>query len=266
MLSKSSYKKEKYNVSDLLEIMKILREPDGCPWDREQTHKSIRRDLLEEAYEVADAIDLDDKDALCEELGDLLLQVAFHSQISKDNGEFTFDDVADGICKKLILRHPHVFGDVEAETSEQVLDNWDAIKKEEKHQESYTDTLTSVPRAFPALMRAAKVQKRAAKAGFDWDDISGAISKLPEELNEFSEALKSENIEEIDEEFGDLLFSCVNVSRFLKIDAENSLAKATDKFIGRFEKVEQVLNDRGLDMKSMSLEELDDIWNEIKHK
>lgn len=266
MLSKSSYKKEKYNVSDLLEIMKILREPDGCPWDREQTHKSIRRDLLEEAYEVADAIDLDDKDALCEELGDLLLQVAFHSQISKDNGEFTFDDVADGICKKLILRHPHVFGDVEAETSEQVLDNWDAIKREEKHQESYTDTLTSVPRAFPALMRAAKVQKRAAKAGFDWDDISGAISKLPEELNEFLEALKSENIEEIDEEFGDLLFTCVNISRFLKIDAENSLAKATDKFIGRFEKVEQVLNDRGLDMKSMSLEELDDIWNEIKHK
>ena len=266
MLSKSSYKKEKYNVSDLLEIMKILREPDGCPWDREQTHKSIRRDLLEEAYEVADAIDLDDKDALCEELGDLLLQVAFHSQISKDNGEFTFDDVADGICKKLILRHPHVFGDVEAETSEQVLDNWDAIKREEKHQESYTDTLTSVPRAFPALMRAAKVQKRAAKAGFDWDDINGAISKLPEELNEFLEALKSENIEEIDEEFGDLLFTCVNISRFLKIDAENSLAKATDKFIGRFERVEQVLNDRGLDMKSMSLEELDDIWNEIKHK
>lgn len=266
MLSKSSYKKEKYNVSDLLEIMKILREPDGCPWDREQTHKSIRRDLLEEAYEVADAIDLDDKDALCEELGDLLLQVAFHSQISKDNGEFTFDDVADGICKKLILRHPHVFGDVEAETSEQVLDNWDAIKREEKHQESYTDTLTSVPRAFPALMRAAKVQKRAAKAGFDWDDINGAISKLPEELNEFLEALKSENIEEIDEEFGDLLFTCVNISRFLKIDAENSLAKATDKFIGRFEKVEQVLNDRGLDMKSMSLKELDDIWNEIKHK
>ena len=266
MLSKSSYKKEKYNVSDLLEIMKILREPDGCPWDREQTHKSIRRDLLEEAYEVADAIDLDDKDALCEELGDLLLQVAFHSQISKDNGEFTFDDVADGICKKLILRHPHVFGDVEAETSEQVLDNWDAIKREEKHKESYTDTLTSVPRAFPALMRAAKVQKRAAKAGFDWDDINGAISKLPEELNEFLEALKSENIEEIDEEFGDLLFTCVNISRFLKIDAENSLAKATDKFIGRFEKVEQVLNDRGLDMKSMSLKELDDIWNEIKHK
>lgn len=266
MLSKSSYKKEKYNISDLLEIMIILREPDGCPWDREQTHKSIRRDLLEEAYEVADAIDLDDKDALCEELGDLLLQVAFHSQISRDNGEFTFDDVADGICKKLILRHPHVFGDVEAETSEQVLDNWDAIKREEKHQESYTDTLTSVPRAFPALMRAAKVQKRAAKAGFDWDDINGAISKLPEELNEFLEALKSENIEEIDEEFGDLLFTCVNISRFLKIDAENSLAKATDKFIGRFEKVEQVLNDRGLDMKSMSLEELDDIWNEIKHK
>lgn len=266
MLSKTSYKKEKYDVGDLLDIMKILRDPDGCPWDREQTHRSIRRDLLEEAYEVADAIDCDDKEALCEELGDLLLQVAFHAQISRDNGEFTFDEVADGICKKLILRHPHVFGNVEAETTEQVLDNWDAIKKEEKHQESYTDTLTSVPRAFPALMRAAKVQKRAAKAGFDWDDLTGAAAKLPEELEEFSAALKSGSAEDIEEEFGDLLFSAVNVSRFLKIDPENALAKATDKFIGRFEKVEKICVDRGKDMKTMSLQELDGIWEEVKHK
>ena len=266
MLSKTSYKKDKYDMNDLLEIMRILREPGGCPWDREQTHTSIRRDLLEEAYEVADAIDTSDKDALCEELGDLLLQVAFHSKIAEKENEFTFDDVTDGICRKLILRHPHVFGDVKVENSEQVLDNWDAIKKDEKHQESYTDTLTSVPKAFPALMRAAKVQKRAAKAGFDWDDISGATDKLAEELVEFSDAINCGNQDDIDEEFGDLLFSCVNVSRFLKIDAEQSLNKATQKFIDRFKKVEEVFESKGIDMKTATLNELDEVWNEIKHK
>lgn len=266
MITKTSYKKEKYDLNDLLDIVKILRAPDGCPWDREQTHKSVRKDLLEEAYEVADAIDLDDKEALCEELGDLLLQVAFHSQLSKENGEFTFDEVTDGICKKLILRHPHVFGTVEVDTADEVLNNWDAIKREEKHQESYTDTLVSVPRAFPALMRSAKVQKRASKAGFDWDDLSGAVAKLPEEFAELKEAVENGDRESIEEEFGDLLFSCVNVSRFLKIDAENALANATDKFISRFEKVERACVDNGKDMKEMSLDELDKIWNEVKHK
>lgn len=266
MLSKTSYKKDKYDMNDLLEIMRILREPGGCPWDREQTHTSIRRDLLEEAYEVADAIDASNKDALCEELGDLLLQVAFHSKIAEKENEFSFDDVTDGICRKLILRHPHVFGDVKVENSEQVLDNWDAIKKDEKHQESYTDTLTSVPKAFPALMRAAKVQKRAAKVGFDWDDISGATDKLAEELVEFSEAVNSGIQNDIDEEFGDLLFSCVNVSRFLNLDAEYSLNNATEKFIDRFSKVEEVFKSRGVDMKTVSLKELDEVWNEIKHK
>lgn len=265
MISKSSFKKEKYSIEDLLQIMKILRSPGGCPWDIEQTHQSIRKDLLEEAYETADAIDLDDKDAMCEELGDLLLQVVFHSDIAQKNGEFTFDDVVDGISKKLILRHPHVFGNVEADTAEKVLENWDAIKRDEKHQESYTDTLTSVPRAFPALMRAAKVQKRAAKAGFDWDDVSGALDKLSEEIEELKTAVNSGNQIDINEEFGDLLFSMVNVSRFQKIDAESSLASATDKFIDRFERVEQICKKKGKDMKEMSLFELDAIWNSVKH-
>jgi len=265
MISKTSYKREKYSIEDFLEVMKILREPGGCPWDIEQTHKSIRRDLLEEAYETADAIDLDDSTALCEELGDLLLQVVFHADIARRNGEFTFDEVVDGITKKLILRHPHVFGDVEANTSAEVLDNWEKIKRVEKHQESYTDTLESVPRAFPALLRAAKVQKRAAKAGFDWDEMSGAFEKISEETAELKDAVQSGVQADINEEFGDLLFSMVNVSRFVGTDAEDSLAKATDKFIARFKLVEAECVKMGKDMKEMTLVELDDIWNRVKH-
>ena len=266
MISKSSYKQEKYSIEDFLEIMKILREPGGCPWDIEQTHKSIRRDLLEEAYETADAIDTDDSVALCEELGDLLLQVVFHSDIARRNGEFTFDEVVDGIAKKLILRHPHVFGSVKADTADKVLENWDAIKRVEKHQESYTATLESVPRAFPALLRAAKVQKRAAKAGFDWDKMSGAFDKLQEETAELIQAVESGVQSNINEEFGDLLFSIVNVSRFIKTDAEDSLAKATDKFISRFKLVEDECTKQGKDMKEMTLCQLDEIWNKVKHQ
>ena len=265
MISKTSYKREKYSIEDFLQVMKILREPGGCPWDIEQTHKSIRRDLLEEAYETADAIDTDDSVALCEELGDLLLQVVFHSDIARRNGEFTFDEVVDGITKKLILRHPHVFGNVEANTSAEVLDNWDKIKRVEKHQESYSDTLESVPRAFPALLRAAKVQKRAAKAGFDWDDVSGAFDKIPEETEELKTAIRSGVQADINEEFGDLLFAMVNVSRFIGTDAEDSLAKATDKFIARFKLVEAECVKMGKDMKEMTLKELDEIWDRVKH-
>jgi tetrapyrrole methylase family protein/MazG family protein len=266
MITKSSFKKEKYNIEDLLDITRILREPDGCPWDREQTHKSIRKDLLEEAYEVADAIDSDDSDALCEELGDLLLQVTMHSQMATENSDFDFNDVADGICKKLISRHPHVFGSVNVENTEEVLYNWDNIKRDEKHQESYTDTLISVPKAFPALMRAGKVQKRASKAGFDWESVNGAFAKLHEETVELETAIKSQNNDEIAEEYGDLLFAAVNVARFLKIDPEFSLNNATEKFIRRFSAVENEVLKSGKDMKDLSLAELDNIWNSIKHK
>ncbi len=266
MVTKESFKKLKYSVEDLRDIVKILRSPGGCPWDAEQSHKSIRRDLLEEAYEVADAIDTDDDVALCEELGDLLLQVVFHSQIATEEKSFTLDEVADGICKKLILRHPHVFGDVVAETSEEVLNNWDAIKRNEKSHTTFTDTLESVPRAFPALMRAAKVQKRAAKAGFDWDNPEDAFKKLPEELAEFSEAVKQNDRVSMEEEFGDLLFAAVNVSRFYKIDSESALASATDKFMNRFKLVEQEVLNSGRQMTDVSLEELDAIWDTVKHK
>ncbi|MBQ7128886.1 MAG: nucleoside triphosphate pyrophosphohydrolase, partial [Clostridia bacterium] len=256
--------KQNYNIDDLLKIMEILRSEEGCPWDKQQTHDSIRNNFLEEAYEVVDAIDRDNKVDLKEELGDCLLQVVFHSQIAKENGDFDIEGVADGICKKLILRHPHIFGEVQADTAEKVLDNWDKIKMTEKGQQSYTDTLKSVPKAFPALMRATKVQKRAAKANFDWEDVYEPLMKVGEELSELEEAVEDGCPYKILEEFGDMLFAAVNVSRFLKVDAEQTLANATDKFIKRFEKVEQKVEEKGIDMKNATLEELDAVWDEVK--
>jgi tetrapyrrole methylase family protein/MazG family protein len=256
--------KEKYSTDDLLHIMRLLRSEDGCPWDRVQTHQTIRGNVLEEAYEVADAIDCGDSSALCEELGDLLMQVVFHAVMAEEEHSFTMDDIADGVCKKLINRHPHVFGSVNADTVDKVLDNWDAIKREEKHQQTYTDTLKSVPRAFPSLLRAAKVQKRAAKAGFDWDSADGAWDKLDEEISELRGAVSRGNTADIEEELGDLLFSAVNVSRFLGVDAEQALARSTDKFTDRFEAVEKLAVKRGIDMKNSSLAELDRLWDEVK--
>lgn len=256
--------KENYNVDDLVKIMEILRGEDGCPWDKEQTHDTIRNNFLEEVYEVCDAIDRQNLTDMKEELGDVLLQIVFHTQIEKEQGGFDLSEVADGVCKKLILRHPHIFGDVKADTSEKVLDNWDKIKMEEKGQQSYTDTLKSVPKAFPALMRAAKVQKRASKANFDWEDVYEPLMKIGEELSELEEAVEYGCPNSIYEELGDLLFAVVNVSRFLKVDSEQALNSATDKFIDRFEKVEKICKERGIDMKKSSLEELDSIWDEVK--
>lgn len=256
--------KENYNVNDLIDIVEILRSPDGCPWDREQDHKSIRRDFLEETYEVIEAINKDDKDLLMEELGDVLLQVVFHTQIEREKGTFDLSDVADGICKKMIERHPHVFGDVNAETSEQVLENWDVIKKRTKKQKSQTESMNSIPREFPALMRADKVQKKASKVGFDWDNADGAFDKVSEELAELKQAYKEGNQENIHEELGDLLFSVVNVSRFVKVDSEEALTKSTDKFIDRFSKVEKMANEQGLDMKNTDLATLDKLWDLAK--
>ncbi len=256
--------KEKYNIDDLLEIMKELRSPNGCPWDREQDHHSIRNDFIEETYEAIDAIDRDDATDMCEELGDVLLQVVFHSQIEAEKKSFDFTDVCDGICKKLIERHPHVFGSVNVNNSDEVLDNWDKIKQKSKNQTTYTDTLKSVPMAFPALLRAEKVQKRAKKAGFDWDNAEDASKKIDEELAEFKEAVRNGNQEQMFEEYGDLLFSMVNVSRFLKINSEQALHGAADKFIKRFEKVEKLAEQKEIDMKSSSLEVLDRLWEEAK--
>ena len=256
--------KEHYNVEDLIDIVEILRSPEGCPWDREQDHKSIRRDFLEETYEVIEAINKDDKDLLLEELGDVLLQVVFHAQIEREKGTFQLSDVADGVCKKMIERHPHVFGEVKADTSEQVLENWDVIKKRTKQQKSQTESMLSIPREFPALMRADKVQKKAAKVGFDWDSVDGAFDKVAEELNELKAAVKNNDCENMHEELGDLLFSVVNVSRFIGVDSEESLTGATDKFIDRFSKVEKLAQEKGLNMKETELSELDKLWDLAK--
>ncbi len=256
--------KEKYDFDDLLHIMRLLRSDDGCAWDKVQTHESIRGNVLEEAYEVADAIDNCDSVALCEELGDLLIQVVFHAVMGEEEGSFDIDYVCDGVCQKLVNRHPHIFGSVTADSVDAVLDNWDAIKRVEKSQETYTDTLNSVPRAFPALLRAAKVQKRAAKAGFDWPSVDGAWDKLGEEAEELRKACEGGVQSEIEDELGDLLFSAVNISRFIGADAEQSLARSTDKFIARFAAVEELAAKRGIDMKSSTLEELDKLWDEVK--
>lgn len=256
--------KERYDVNDLIDIVEILRSPGGCPWDIEQDHKSIRRDFLEETYEVIEAINKDDRDGLLEELGDVLLQVVFHAQIEREKNSFDLNDVADGVCKKMIERHPHVFGNVNAETSEQVLENWDVIKKQTKSQKSQTESMLSIPREFPALMRADKVQKKAAKVGFDWDNVDGALDKVSEELEELKEAITMGVVDNANEELGDLLFSVVNVSRFISVDSEEALTNATDKFIDRFSKVEKMAEEKGLNMKETELSELDKLWDEAK--
>lgn len=257
-------KKEKYDIDDLLEIMRLLRAPGGCPWDAEQTHMSIKKDLIEETYEVIEAINKDDKELMTEELGDLLMQVVFHSQMEQEAGNFDFGDVTDGICKKLIERHPHVFGEVEVSSVGDVLNNWDAIKRRSKGQKKGSAPMLGIPRELPALMRATKIQQKAAVAGFDWDDFSGAQQKVLEEAGELSEAIASGDKENIAEELGDLLFSVVNVSRFVKCDAEEALTAASDKFIARFVRVEQLARERGIDMESASLEKLDELWDEAK--
>lgn len=254
--------KEFYDVRDLEKIVEVLRGPGGCPWDAEQTHESSRRDFLEEAYEVAEAIDEGDTDHLKEELGDVLLQVTFHAQMEKEAGRFDLDAAADGVCKKLIYRHPHVFGEVEVSGSAQVLENWDKLKRREKGQDTHTDALNSVARSLPALWRAEKVQKKARKAGFDWDEISGPMDKLCEELDELKCAVEENS--NIEEELGDLLFAAVNLARFVKVDCENALTAATDKFIRRFAQVEQLAAGQGRAMESMTLAELDKLWDEAK--
>ena len=254
--------KDSYGVKDLEEIVRILRAPGGCPWDAEQTHQSIRRNFLEEAYEAVEAIDEKNPDHLKEELGDVLLQVLFHARMEQEAGRFNLDDVADGVCKKLIYRHPHVFGDVSVTGTGEVLTNWEELKRKEKGQATNTDALDAVARSLPALWRAEKVQIKAKKAGFDWPDISGALYKLSEELEEMKTAVaQGTNVEE---ELGDLLFSAVNVSRFLKADPEVALGKATDKFISRFAKVEALAAAQNQAMEGMTLEELDKLWERAK--
>lgn len=256
--------KDKYNFNDLVEITRILREPGGCPWDMEQTHKSIRENFLEETYEVLEAIDTDNRELMQEELGDVLLQVTLHSDMARTDGWFDIDDVADGICQKLIIRHPHVFGEVTVNSTGDVLKNWDDIKRQTKKQRTQSEAMAAIPATYPALMKAQKVQEKAKKAGFDWQDATGAFDKIYEETAELKEALKSGVKADIEDELGDVLFSAVNVARFCGCDAETALDKATKKFMKRFAVTEKLAEERGIDMKAASLEALDELWDEAK--
>ena len=254
--------KDCYKFDDLLRIMEILRAPDGCMWDREQDHHSIRRNFIEETYEVCEAIDDEDTEHMKEELGDVLLQVVFHTQMEKEKGTFDIDDVADGICKKLIFRHPHIFGNVEVASSEEVLRNWDDLKRKEKHQETDTQALESVAKSLPSLIRAEKLQKKAAKVGFDWDTPQDALPKVHEEADEVLTELQ--NARDPGEELGDLLFSCVNVARLSGIDPEQALKNATEKFIKRFSAMENLIKLDEKSLKDLTLSEMDVYWNRVK--
>lgn len=257
-------KKEKYNFNDLLRIMEILRAPDGCMWDREQDHQSIRRNFIEETYEVCEAIDEQDPEHLKEELGDVLLQVVFHTEMEKEKGVFDIGDVADGICKKLIYRHPHIFGTVEVGSSEEILRNWDELKRKEKHQETDTSALESVAKSLPGLIRAEKLQKKAAKVGFDWENAQGALEKVEEELDEVKRAMTGDGDPE--EEIGDLLFAVVNVARHLKVDPERAMEKTCNKFVRRFAEMERQAQQENKALSDLSLTELDTLWNRSKEK
>lgn len=256
--------KNNYEINDLIDIVRLLRSEGGCPWDREQTHESIKSDFIEEVCEAIEAIDLKDTELLKEELGDVLLQVVFHCRIEEENDSFKFNDICDGVCKKLIIRHPHVFGEVKADTSDEVLKNWDAIKMQTKGQERYTDTLNSVAKSLPALMRAQKVGKRAMRAGMDFRCAQDAINCITNEKAELDKAVANGDKQNIEEELGDLLFSCVNAARHLGIDAELALKASTEKFIKRFSVTEDLTSADNLNMKDLPIEELDVYWNKAK--
>lgn len=256
--------KDRYDFSDLVEIVRVLRAPGGCPWDAEQTHTSIRENFLEETYEVIEAIDTLDPELMREELGDVLLQVVMHSDMATEDGWFTMDDVANDICQKLIIRHPHVFGDVVVNSTGDVLKNWDDIKRQTKKQKTQSEAMAAIPATYPALMKAQKVQSKARKAGFDWDDPTGAFEKIYEETAELKEALADGDEARIEDELGDLLFSAVNVARFCHCDAETALEKATRKFMARYTVTERLAREKGIDMKESSIEVLDMLWDEAK--
>lgn len=265
-IKRSLLEKEHHDYASLTDLIRLLRSEWGCPWDKEQTHASIRRDLIEETYEVIEGIDNDDPHLMCEELGDLMMQAVFHADIENDAGRFTPTDVFDGIVKKMIHRHPHVFGDVQAETSEKVLDNWDKIKSSEKKRLTVSSKMDSVPPALPALMRAQKLGKTAAKVGFDFGSAGEAFSKITEESAEVVEAMEQGDHAHIEEELGDLLFAVVNVCRLSGVDAEEALERSNKKFSGRFRALENTLRAQNKDFSDCSVSEMNEIWDEIKEK
>lgn len=254
---------EPHRFERLLEIMRRLRAPGGCPWDAEQSHESLKRYLLEEAYEVIEAIDAKDHAHLKEELGDLLLQPVFHAAIAEEKGEFSMDDVLDALNEKLIRRHPHVFGEEVIESSEAQVENWERIKKAE-HGARRKSALSGIPPGLPALMKAQKITEKAARVGFDWEETDQVFAKVREELYEFEEAMLAGDQKEMEAELGDLLFAIVNLGRFLAIDPEEALSKTIRRFTGRFHHIEESLHSSGRAMQSATLAEMDLLWEEAK--
>jgi len=249
----------------VMSIMRRLRAPGGCPWDAEQTHESLKRYLLEEAYEVLEAIDSHTDEHLKEELGDLLLQPVFHAAIAEERGSFTMDDVLDTLADKLIRRHPHVFGDLEITDSQAQVENWEKIKKQEKGEERRS-ALAGVPPHLPALLKAQKITEKASRVGFDWEHVDQVMAKVMEELHEFEEALASGNQEHTEAELGDLLFAIANLGRFLALDTEEALRKTINRFQKRFSHVEDQIHRRGISLHDASLAEMDALWEEAKCK
>lgn len=252
--------------SKLRQIIAELRGPNGCPWDKEQTHQSLKKYLIEESFEVIEAIDEDDIDHLIEELGDVLLQVMLHAQIGEDDGYFSIDDVIESISDKMVRRHPHVFADSEAETADDVVKNWQEIKKAEKGEDTVTSHLEGVGKHLPNTLRAYEIQKKAAKVGFDWDKVEDAFAKVREEIEEFEREMKGNDSEHLMQEFGDILFAFINVARFYKINPEEALFHTNQKFIRRFTYVEQRVKESSKDFDDFTLAELDEFWNEAKRK
>lgn len=257
-------KQQKRGFDDLVNIIRILRAPNGCPWDREQNHESIKRELVEECYEVLDAIDKKDLKAMEEEIGDVLLHVVFHGLIAEENNEFDLTDITEGICNKMIFRHPHIFGDEIAKTSEDVIENWDEIKKEEKGYKTITDEINGVAVGLPSLIRARKIQKKAAKVGFDFENVDEAIKSLEEEIKEFKDVYKSKNVTRIEDELGDVIFSTVNVGRLLSLDCEEVLEKSIEKFIKRFSAIERKAIENGQQLKDLNIDEMNELWERVK--
>ncbi|MDE7361359.1 MAG: nucleoside triphosphate pyrophosphohydrolase [Oscillospiraceae bacterium] len=255
--------KERYDIGDLLKIMEILRSENGCPWDKVQTHESIRTDLIEEAYEVCEGIDADSPEMLREELGDLLMQVVFHSQIETERGNFDFGDVCNDICRKLVYRHPHVFGTVKADTEEEVLKNWDALKKESKHQETFADTLESVPKTFPALLRGEKICRRASRSGMPINDADSFIDKIKSALDSLETAASDEKIAHNQQILGDILLCFCNLDRILKTDGEKALTYSTNGFIMRFRAIENEVVKNGGSLDKLSDEELSRLAEQV---